>query len=182
DFPAAPVIIGMILGPLAEQNFRQAMTISAGDWTVFFTRPLSATILALAALALFGPKLYQLAMRPKPDHVPRDACVTNRVFRTGPGARATRSVATRGEQFWTVLPLLGLGHQQPGHDKSGAADAGKAEEGDAAAEPVAHPSGERRTQRSSDPGRAAHNSLRQIETPRAARDVGDRQWNQHADH
>src|SRR5262249_53054632 len=55
DFPAAPVIIGMILGPLAEQNFRQAMTISAGDWTVFFTRPLSATLLALAALALFGP-------------------------------------------------------------------------------------------------------------------------------
>src|SRR5215510_4463312 len=73
DFPAAPVIIGMILGPLAEQNFRQAMTISAGDWTVFFTRPLSATLLALAALALFGPKLYQLAMRPKPDHVPGDA-------------------------------------------------------------------------------------------------------------
>jgi putative tricarboxylic transport membrane protein len=73
DFPAAPVIIGMILGPLAEQNFRQAMTISAGDWTVFFTRPLSATILALAALALFGPKLYALAMRPKPDHVPGDA-------------------------------------------------------------------------------------------------------------
>ena len=49
DFPAAPVIIGMILGPLAEQNFRQAMTISAGDWTVLFTRPLSASILALAA-------------------------------------------------------------------------------------------------------------------------------------
>jgi putative tricarboxylic transport membrane protein len=73
DFPAAPVIIGMILGPLAEQNFRQAMTISAGDWTVFFTRPLSATLLALAALALFGPKLYALAKRPKPDHVPGDA-------------------------------------------------------------------------------------------------------------
>jgi putative tricarboxylic transport membrane protein len=62
DFPAAPVIIGMILGPLAEQNFRQAMTISAGDWTVLFTRPLSATLLALAALALAGPKLYQWAV------------------------------------------------------------------------------------------------------------------------
>jgi putative tricarboxylic transport membrane protein len=73
DFPAAPVIIGMILGPLAEQNFRQAMTISAGDWTVFFTRPLSATILALAALARFGPKLYQLALQPSPDRVPDDA-------------------------------------------------------------------------------------------------------------
>jgi putative tricarboxylic transport membrane protein len=73
DFPAAPVIIGMILGPLAEQNFRQAMTISAGDWTVLFTRPLSASLLALAALALIGPKLYQLATRPKPERVPGDA-------------------------------------------------------------------------------------------------------------
>jgi putative tricarboxylic transport membrane protein len=73
DFPTAPVIIGMILGPLAEQNFRQAMTISAGDWTVFFTRPLSATILILALLALAGPKLYGLWSRPKPDHVPGDA-------------------------------------------------------------------------------------------------------------
>ena len=59
DFPTAPVIIGMILGPLAEQNFRQAMTISAGDWTVFFTRPLSLTILILAVLAILGPKIYE---------------------------------------------------------------------------------------------------------------------------
>jgi putative tricarboxylic transport membrane protein len=63
DFPTAPVIIGMILGPLAEQNFRQAMTIAAGDWTVFFTRPLSAMLLALAAAALFGPPLWGLAAR-----------------------------------------------------------------------------------------------------------------------
>jgi len=49
------------------------MTISAGDWTVFFTRPLSLTILILAALALFGPKLYELVSKPKPEHVPGDA-------------------------------------------------------------------------------------------------------------
>ena len=61
DFPTAPVIIGMILGPLAEQNFRQAMTISAGDWTVFFTRPLSLTILIISALLVVGPRLYDLA-------------------------------------------------------------------------------------------------------------------------
>ena len=73
DFPTAPVIIGMILGPLAEQNFRQAMTISAGDWTVFFTRPLSVSILALALLALVGPKLFALFSSPKPDRVPGDA-------------------------------------------------------------------------------------------------------------
>jgi putative tricarboxylic transport membrane protein len=60
DFPTAPVIIGVILGPLAEQNFRQAMTISAGDWTVFFTRPLSASILAIAAFAILAPKVYEL--------------------------------------------------------------------------------------------------------------------------
>ena len=63
DFPAAPVIIGMILGPMAEQAFRQAMTISQGDVSVLFTRPLSATILALAALALFGPQLWRLLRR-----------------------------------------------------------------------------------------------------------------------
>jgi len=73
DFPTAPVIIGMILGPLAEQNFRQAMTISAGDWTVFVTRPISATILSLALLALVGPKLARLWRRPKPERTPGDA-------------------------------------------------------------------------------------------------------------
>ena len=50
DFPTAPVIIGMILGPLAETQFRRAMTISNGDWTVFFTHPLSLTLLALALI------------------------------------------------------------------------------------------------------------------------------------
>lgn len=74
DFPTAPVIIGMILGPLAEQNLRQALTISAGDWSVFLTRPLSATLLALAALALVAPRMYELMRgKPRPEHVPGDA-------------------------------------------------------------------------------------------------------------
>ncbi len=63
DFPTAPVIIGMILGPLAEQELRRALTISQGDMTVFLTRPLSASLLALAAIALFGPVLWKLANR-----------------------------------------------------------------------------------------------------------------------
>ncbi len=67
DFPTAPVIIGMILGPLAEQNFRQAMTISQGDLSTFLTRPLSASLLALAAIALLGPMLWRLIkQRPQP--------------------------------------------------------------------------------------------------------------------
>ncbi len=63
DFPTAPVIIGMILGPLAEQNFRQAMTISQGDMSVLFTRPLSLTLLLLSVLALIGPQMWRLLRR-----------------------------------------------------------------------------------------------------------------------
>jgi putative tricarboxylic transport membrane protein len=75
DFPTAPVIIGMILGPLAETEFRRAMTISDGDWTIFFTHPLSATLLALAALGLAGPRLYALYrdFRARGEPVPGDA-------------------------------------------------------------------------------------------------------------
>jgi len=63
DFPTAPVVIGMILGPMAEQAMRQALTISQGDWSTFVTRPVSVCILALALLALVGPRLYGLASR-----------------------------------------------------------------------------------------------------------------------
>jgi putative tricarboxylic transport membrane protein len=57
DIPIAPAIIGLILGPLAEQQFRRAVAISQGDLTVFVTRPISATILALAVAALVVPWL-----------------------------------------------------------------------------------------------------------------------------
>jgi putative tricarboxylic transport membrane protein len=76
DFPTAPVVIGMILGPMAETEFRRAMTISNGDWTVFFTQPLSAALLILAIIALFGPRLYHLIRSwrgPRPEHIPGDA-------------------------------------------------------------------------------------------------------------
>jgi putative tricarboxylic transport membrane protein len=49
-FPTAPLVLGVILGPLAERYFLTSLANSRQDWTVFFTRPISATILALAAL------------------------------------------------------------------------------------------------------------------------------------
>jgi putative tricarboxylic transport membrane protein len=55
DFPVAPTVIGMILGPYAEQEFRRALTISGGDFSVFVTRPLSATLLVLALALLLLP-------------------------------------------------------------------------------------------------------------------------------
>jgi putative tricarboxylic transport membrane protein len=54
-FPVAPAVIGMILGPLAEQQFRRALAISQGDYSVFLTRPISLTLLILSALALLLP-------------------------------------------------------------------------------------------------------------------------------
>ncbi len=55
DAPVAPVMIGLILGPTAEQHLRRALSISQGDWTVFFARPLSAALLALAAVIVLAP-------------------------------------------------------------------------------------------------------------------------------
>jgi TctA family transporter len=48
----APFFLGFVLGPLFEHQLRRTMLISGGDWTVFFTRPISAVLLAVAALVL----------------------------------------------------------------------------------------------------------------------------------
>ena len=54
DVPVAPCVVGLILGPLAEQQFRRALAISQGDPTVFFTHPLSLGLLVTAAAARAG--------------------------------------------------------------------------------------------------------------------------------
>ena len=46
----APLLLGFILGPMMEENLRRALLLSRGDWTTFATRPLSAGLLAAAAL------------------------------------------------------------------------------------------------------------------------------------
>jgi putative tricarboxylic transport membrane protein len=54
-FPVAPAVIGLILGPLAESQFRRALAISQGDVSVFFTHPISASLLALTAALVLVP-------------------------------------------------------------------------------------------------------------------------------
>ena len=57
DVPVAPCVVGLILGPLAEQQFRRALAISQGDASVFFTHPISLALLVTAVLLVIAPIL-----------------------------------------------------------------------------------------------------------------------------
>jgi putative tricarboxylic transport membrane protein len=56
DFPTAPVVVGMILGPLAEAHLRNALSIGEGKWTVFVERPMSLALLIVVIAVLVLPR------------------------------------------------------------------------------------------------------------------------------
>ena len=56
DYPLGPLILGLILGPMAESNFRRALVMGDGqDYTIFFTRPISLILIIIAVLSLIMP-------------------------------------------------------------------------------------------------------------------------------
>ena len=59
-YPIAPVVVGLILGPMAEQQLRRALSIAQGDWTTQVSTPIAAGILIAAALALIVPMIMRL--------------------------------------------------------------------------------------------------------------------------
>jgi putative tricarboxylic transport membrane protein len=63
DFPTAPVIVGLILGPLAEAQMRNALSIGEGSWMVFVQRPMSLTLLIIVVGVLVVPRLLALRRR-----------------------------------------------------------------------------------------------------------------------
>ncbi len=54
-FPIAPMVLGTILGPIAETSFLRSMIRYDNDWTIFFRRPMSCTLLVIAIVAFFYP-------------------------------------------------------------------------------------------------------------------------------
>jgi putative tricarboxylic transport membrane protein len=56
-FPAAPLILGFVLGDSMERALRQSMMMYQGDFSALFQRPISATMLALAAIVLIMPMI-----------------------------------------------------------------------------------------------------------------------------
>jgi putative tricarboxylic transport membrane protein len=65
DFPTAPVVVGMILGPLAEAQLRNAVSIGEGSAMVFLQRPMSATLVAVILAVLLLPRLFKSLTRRK---------------------------------------------------------------------------------------------------------------------
>ncbi|MHB8835046.1 MAG: tripartite tricarboxylate transporter permease [Candidatus Methylomirabilia bacterium] len=59
-FPIAPLVLGCILGPMAENSFMTTMISFQNDWTIFFRRPISGTVMALAVIALAVPFITHL--------------------------------------------------------------------------------------------------------------------------
>jgi TctA family transporter len=57
DCEPAPLLLGLVLGPMLEENFRRAMVLSNGDWSVFVQRPISLGFLLLAGALLLAVAL-----------------------------------------------------------------------------------------------------------------------------
>ncbi len=58
DFEPAPIVLGLVLAPMMELSLRQSLAMSAGNYAIFVTRPISVTLLAI------GLVLVMLALRP----------------------------------------------------------------------------------------------------------------------
>lgn len=64
-FESAPLLLGVVLGPMVEENFRRALLLSRGDMTVFITRPISG-VCVFIAVAMVGVVMYRRINRPRP--------------------------------------------------------------------------------------------------------------------
>ena len=55
DFPLAPIVLTLILGPMMERSLRQSLEMSQGDLGIFLKAPIAVVLLALAAVILVAP-------------------------------------------------------------------------------------------------------------------------------
>ncbi len=71
-FPLAPVVLGLVLGPLMEKNLRRAMALSGGEWGVLFDSPIAITLWAMAAASLLVPTLLRRWTRELVETTPEE--------------------------------------------------------------------------------------------------------------
>jgi len=63
--PLTPMILGLVLGGTVEQSLRQSLTLSGGDWSIFFSRPLALTFVLLSIACVSAPTLLRVSRRVK---------------------------------------------------------------------------------------------------------------------
>ena len=63
DIPLGPFILALLLGPIAESNYRRSLALSQGDMSIFFTRPITVVLLVLAILSLVWQPVRDLMKR-----------------------------------------------------------------------------------------------------------------------
>ena len=92
DFPVSPIVLGFVLGPMLEENFRRAMLLSRGDLMVFLQRPISAWFIGACTLADHRPA-GRLRPPPAPAAAARAGGTDRGVSRR---TRDGRGIARRG--------------------------------------------------------------------------------------
>jgi len=65
DYPLAPAVLAIVLGPIAEPTLRQSLLLSSGDPMIFFTRPIAGPIMVAALILILLPALKLLRRRGK---------------------------------------------------------------------------------------------------------------------
>ncbi|MEM5818190.1 MAG: tripartite tricarboxylate transporter permease, partial [Desulfitobacterium hafniense] len=55
DYPGAPLVLALVLGPITEQSLRRSLALSHGDFSVFFTSPISCTLIIISILVVIWP-------------------------------------------------------------------------------------------------------------------------------
>jgi putative tricarboxylic transport membrane protein len=73
--PIAPMVLGAVLGPMAEDSYTRSMITFHDDWTVFFTQPLSGTLMGLALVSLAFPIIRDMIIRAKSPRPPSPRAV-----------------------------------------------------------------------------------------------------------
>ncbi|MBG0778118.1 MAG: tripartite tricarboxylate transporter permease [Desulfovibrionaceae bacterium] len=77
NFPIVSILLGVVLGGLAETEFRRALILSGGDYFTFFERPISAVLLVVALGAMLLPGVLSLCKRLKSCRAPKTAHISS---------------------------------------------------------------------------------------------------------
>ncbi|OIQ95954.1 tripartite tricarboxylate transporter TctA family protein [mine drainage metagenome] len=73
DFPVAPILLGFVLGPMIEENFRRTLLISNGNLMEFVQRPISGSIMALSVLMIATQMFFAFRLNRRSRHATRAA-------------------------------------------------------------------------------------------------------------